>query len=610
MPAAKDVRPTNSFGLYFTISINNIKNGSPGTMDFSSTILDSKREQTGTNFTALLGSEVKAQFSFDLAQDLQPTSVRGKGSYVVKEAKGEFAEFAAFAANLETEISPTEVKQLALRFSKSGAPLGEIRVSGPFDSAKSEGKLKAEILALDRHALNLLGAASGIDFGTTTVNGTSDIALTDGGAKISVAGSLDIARLQVTRAGQTSPALDLRCAYDVAVDSAAKSATLKAITLNGTQNQRALLRAELTSPMTVAWGSTAGAVGDSTFTVTVSDLGLADWRPFLGDTAPAGKLNAQTKIISKQGGKLLQIENATRVENLTVVAGGNRFANLSAEVNESVQATDLKQFKLTEYHAQVSQNGQAVVTIDATGAFDAEKQSTDADVKYLAAMPGLLQLARRPDLSASEGALAVTAHITQRGAAQAVTGNAQLVSFSGRAGQNIFRGYGAQVDFDIVKDGGRIGIKKAAGQLSEGAQAGGGFEANGSYDLGTGAGAVNLKLAGLNQNGLRPFLESALGGKKLVSVSLDSAAAASFAANGDSSVKADLKLANLVVRDPKSPKPDAPLEARAVVDASVAKNVATVRQCQLTLTPTQRAKNELNLSGSVDFSKPDAVTGT
>jgi len=45
------------------------------------------------------------------------------------------------------------------------------------------------------------------------------------------------------------------------------------------------------------------------------------------------------------------------------------------------------------------------------------------------------------------------------------------------------------------------------------------------------------------------------------------------------------------------------------VDAGVAKNVAQIRQFQLTLSPTERARNELGLTGTVDFSKTNAITG-
>ena len=79
--------------------------------------------------------------------------------------RGEIAsllgQMAALAANLECEVSPTEVKRLALQFQKSGTALGECRVSGPFNLEKLEGRLQVEVLNIDRQVLNIAGAATG-----------------------------------------------------------------------------------------------------------------------------------------------------------------------------------------------------------------------------------------------------------------------------------------------------------------------------------------------------------------------------------------------------------------------------------------------------------------
>ncbi len=113
----------------------------------------------------------------------------------------------------------------------------------------------------------------------------------------------------------------------------------------------------------------------------------------------------------------------------------------------------------------------------------------------------------------------------------------------------------------------------------------------------------------MNENGLRPFLASMLGGKKLVSVALDGTASVQVGANGDAAVKADLQVTNLVVNDPAHQVPATPLEVKLLADASWAKQVADVRQLQLTLTPTQRAKNQFQLQGRVDMSKSNAWQG-
>ena len=84
---------------------------------------------------------------------------------------------------------------------------------------------------------------------------------------------------------------------------------------------------------------------------------------------------------------------------------------------------------------------------------------------------------------------------------------------------------------------------------------------------------------------------------------------AQYDPQGASSVKADLQMTNLVVKDPAGQFPATPLEAKMQVDASLNKQVADVRQFQITLTPTARATNQVQLSGQVDMSQTNAIQG-
>src|SRR5207248_1689485 len=130
-----------------------------------------------------------------------------------------------------------------------------------------------------------------------------------------------------------------------------------------------------------------------------------------------------------------------------------------------------------------------------------------------------------------------------------------------------------------------------------------------TYNSDKKSGQLTAKLTDFNQNGLRPFLEPLLADKRLVSVAINATANAQFNPDGDASVKADLQVANLVVNDPKGQLPATPLGAKWLLDASVRKQVADLRQCQITLTPSSRGKNELGLTGQVDYSRTNAITG-
>ena len=89
---------------------------------------------------------------------------------------------------------------------------------------KSEGRLAVAILSIDKQLLNLAGAKSGMDFGTTLLNSTNEIQLAKAGSLITAAGQLSVSKFEVTRANETTPPLDFEARYDVTVDLAQSNA--------------------------------------------------------------------------------------------------------------------------------------------------------------------------------------------------------------------------------------------------------------------------------------------------------------------------------------------------------------------------------------------------
>src|SRR6185295_6858058 len=133
---------------------------------------------------------------------LHPKTASGNGRLEVVQAQGAFKELSALAGSFECDLTPTNVKQLALRFSQAGNNLGAVTVSGPLDSSKLEGKLQVEVSSMDRRVLNLAGAAAGIDFGNTTLQSSSRIELAQGGSRILVSGQLVGRAVSLAQGGQ------------------------------------------------------------------------------------------------------------------------------------------------------------------------------------------------------------------------------------------------------------------------------------------------------------------------------------------------------------------------------------------------------------------------
>ena len=588
------------------LTLANVKNGQSGAFQLAAYVQMDDNPPTGK--TGHLQAGVSGNFKFTLGGDLKPAPVTGQLRLDVSSASGVFDNFSRFSAVLDCEVTPAQIKQTVLRFQRGGVPLGELAVSGPLNMAKMEGRLKVELRGIDRRLLNLLGGTSGIDFGTTTVSSSNDIDLTKAGTVISASGHFDAGNLQLTRAGQTTPSLNLTASYTVTVDSAAQTAILRGLSVTGTQNGNSLLTARLTKPMSLAWGKGAGGAGDSALDLTVTGLNLADWRPFLGNTA-TGNVDLTSKLSSQQGGRQLTFDLNSQINNFAARLGANQTIQASVNLHVSGQAVDFKQFKLSEYRLQAIRQDHTLVIVTGSGTYDSAGGNADLQLALQASPAALGQAIRQSGMSFSSGSIELNGRVTQKRNTQTITGKLILANLTGQAGGSQFRNFGSTMDLDVNKTPEEIQIKKITGKLNRGGIAGGDFEITGEYNTLRKTAQLTATLSDFNQNGLRPFLEPLLGNKILVSVALNGNASVQYDPKASSAIKASMRVANLVVNDPQGQIPATPLEARVEIDTALKKQTADIRQFQITLTPTKRAQNQLRLQGQVDYSEPKAIHG-
>lgn len=399
---------TEVSGLNFTVS--NLQNGASGKIMLAAALAVQKAAQSNAAAGALQ-ADLKGGFDFTMTPDLKPASVTGNITFTVGSATGPLAQLNQFATTLDCDLTATELKQLALRFSRAGATLAEIRASGPFDAEKSEGKIHLEMTGIDKQALNLVGATSGMDFGPTTINSTNDIELSQGGNKISLAGRLDVANLQITKQGQTLPVFNVHEDYAVTVDQSASSATLTALNLNGTMNSQPLFQGGLSGPMAIAWGNTSNAVGDAAFNFNIPNLNLADLKAFTGDTGPEGTVNLKATLTSKNSGKDLAFTLDTKVNDLTTGSDSARADQGSIQLQASGGLVDLKQVKLDNYQLDLTRQGQPVLNASGSAAFDMATRDASLQV---AVQTTLNRLLAKPDANATNDTINLNAQITSQ----------------------------------------------------------------------------------------------------------------------------------------------------------------------------------------------------
>lgn len=588
------------------VTLAGLENGQTAKLDLAA---DLQINDQSTNAPGQLAAALKGSFNCALTPALQPASAGGSASFNVSQSGGVFSDFASFSSAFDCDVTSSEVKKLALSFQRAGEPLGELTVTGPFDGSKMEGKLNVELTGVDHRLFNLFGQKSGLDFGAATVDSTNQIDLANDGSLITAAGQFRLAKMQVTRAGQTTPTLNLTAAYDVALDRTAQSATLRTLSLTGTQNDAPLLTAHLTSPMSLTWGNGANDNGNAALALAVTNLNLADWEPFLGQAVTGGNVGLNLNVVSQQGGKQISFDLHSDLAGLALHLGANPAPPVDVTLAAHGQATNLKQIILNDYQLQMNLQNQTALTVSGSGNYDLTTGQAAAQIQLQSTLPRLLQLMPQPGINISAGDLALNAQVAQKEKTQTVTGDLTLTNFDGQLGKNNFSDYSTAIHLDLARTTSQIQINHVTGSFNQNGNPGGYFDLSGSCQPAQPAADVSLKLSSLNENALRPFLEPLLAGKQLTSVSVNGDVSAQYDSQAGSSVKAGVEVTNLVVNDPQHQFPPTALAAGLQVDASVNHQSADVRQLQLALTPTALGANQLNLTGQVDFSKTNAIQG-
>lgn len=345
------------------LALDHLANATSGKLTFGADLkLD--RQTNGT-----LQSKLAGAFDFAFDANLHPQTAKGNARLEVVSATGPLAELGTLAGVFECELTPTELKQIALRFEKGGQQLGLAKISGPFDTARQEGNLKLEITSIDRNVLNLIGAPKGIDFGGTTINSTGQITITKNASQVAVNGQANISRFSVTQAGGTTPTIDLTLAYNVAVNQTDQTARLETFTVTGTQGAQPLLSVLLTRPTTIAWGKTDG-VGEAALEMKVTDFNLRDWRAVLGDSVSAGRLQLVLNLVSQQGGKQLKLEADAQIDDLAMKMGGRPFDQGRLTAQARGQVDGFEKVNLSEYKLNLTRGQQPALSLAGSATYD------------------------------------------------------------------------------------------------------------------------------------------------------------------------------------------------------------------------------------------------
>lgn len=196
--------------------------------------------------------------------------------------------------------------------------------------------------------------------------------------------------------------------------------------------------------------------------------------------------------------------------------------------------------------------------------------------------------------------------------ASSVKGTVVLTNLVILNSNNVPRGEPLSVALNLVANTAPKGVfelQRFSATTLAGNTPAGKFDITATYNTNDNSAAFTVKVDNLNQNLIKPFIDDAQSEKKLQSISINADLAGAYNPKTDSSLKGDIKVANLIVQDKDGKLGKLPLDFGFSVDASLSTNIARIRKCLLTLTPTQRAVNQLNLNGNVDLTKSNAIAG-
>jgi uncharacterized protein involved in outer membrane biogenesis len=248
---------------------------------------------------------------------------------------------------------------------------------------------------------------------------------------------------------------------DFAADAAKESAVLRAFTLTGSQNQKEFLLANLSGPMTLAWGQNSAPVGDAALNVTLTNVNLADWKAFAADLDPGGVLNATLALTSKQGGQQIDFNLASEIANLRAKLDTNPIEGANVKLTAMGQASNLKRFNIPSFQLGLARNNEPVVTLSGSAVADTEKQTTEAQLNMEAFLQQLLQMVPQPDVKLTSGRVQLTAKVAQAASSQNVAGTLVLGGLTGSYGERRFTNLMANAAYDVgVSDPQKIDLRR------------------------------------------------------------------------------------------------------------------------------------------------------
>ena len=565
--------------------------------------------------TNKVAGKLNGDFSVTLGSDAMPKLLKGSLGVDLTEALGSFADAAGLGLSLESDVTEKEVRNLGLAFRRQGQELGRLRLAGPYDLAKTEVRLDYELSGIDRRVLVLVGGALGIDVGETTVAAKGKINLLKNGQVIASDGELNLTKVSLGFPAGRTPVVGFRTQYKAEVNLTDSAALLETLQISATDSVGEWFAGSLDRPMNLAWGKLTTGFRPSQVALKLSRFSLAEWRAVLGTNAPTGNLQANLVVSAEKDGHLLKFTLNGLADKLTALVGGSQLQNGALAFSGEGSLADFTAFSLSRMEFNLKQGTTALVTGNVLADWQGKTSSGGAQINVDGELPPLLGLFPVPGVQLQSGRFKVNTQLNQKETGSSLNLTLALDKLTGRAQDAQLVDYQTTVQLLASISGplatGAVDLQRFNVTAGNSLTPGGTVEATGRWDLTKRAGNFDYRITGLNQSALEPWLASALKPNRLQAVKIDASGKAQVDLSAETAITTELKIAGLSAKNPAG-ETIGPLEIGFALDAAGRQTALEVKKATLQLGATERARNELVLSGHVDLAtnKPSPSTLT
>ncbi len=606
------------------LTLSDLKNGGAARLTLHAGFAQENTSTSGPPDT--VRARVEAETTLRLSEILGVREATGAVRLEVTEAGGQLSVAEDLRALLAVDMTGDEIRQCDLRFERQGQALGEVRLNGPLNLERREGRLHFQIRPIGRAALALVGAPLGVDLGETTLSGNGFVDLANRGHRYTSAISLRAERFSLARGARKTPTLDWQVELRGFADLNASVASIERLQVSARTAGRDLLTVTNQRAINLGWGrGDPRATAPAFVHVALTDLHLADWQSWLGETTRGGVVNLRGTVTIAQDGRNLSAELTHSLSGLTVLLGDQSLPDLGLEFTGRLILNEYRRVGLENGRLRYLEAGVPLWQAQLSASADPFEGNGNVQFNAEGSLSDLLLRHPVPNLSFERGHLRLNTLLNWSRNRTAGGITAYLTDVAGRVGAYRLEGYSAEAELagELADD--KATLRRLSLQARDGVRSGGSALLTGQVDAAAQTARFTFNLSGLNHLALRPFLAGLTNPVQIASFTLSangemrydargrpSAAAegpeafrAVFDAlregRGETTLRLSSSLTDLVLTNRLVARATAPLGFGLQLDVNRQGQTYTLGTNLLHLPPTPRATNTVSLTGLVDL---------